>query len=505
MEENNKEKENYLGLEKLMEHLDALGGVAKLLHWDMVVNMPTGGAANRQKQMSTIVGEMLRIQTSEETKDLIKRAADEKMHLDDWQKENLRLIQKGADELSIIPIDMQKKEKELSAATQLAWQEARKNNDFKGFAPKMDQLLELKQRIIQIRADHFGKDKYAMFVDDFDPERTTSELEGIFSETKAKLLPLIHKIIDKQSGQKFYPLSEPVSKDVQKQIGLKIIETMGLDFTKSRLDESVHPFCIGIGNNDDVRMTSAYEENDFLFGIYAIIHETGHCLYQQNLPQKYIYQPVGGPKGMGFHESQSLIMEMQVGTSKVFLEYFAKMLKDEFGFTAKEYSAENLFKLTTRVEPSLIRIKADEVTYPIHVMIRYEIEQLMMDGQLKTADIPAIWNKKMEEYLGVRPNSEFEGCMQDVHWPSGALGYFPSYYVGAMIASMLMAKAKSVDASIDTQIAKGNFTPINNYLNENLRSSASRYSSKDLLLKATGHSSLKTDIFLQYVENKYLG
>lgn len=504
MEQDSKGIENYIELEKLMERLDALGGIAKLLHWDLSVNMPAGGAFNRQKQMSTLTAEMLRIQTSDETKNLIKKADDEQHKLDDWQKENLKLIKKSSEELSIIPLELQQKAKELAAASQLAWQDAKKNNDFKSFAPKLDELLEIKQRIIKIRAEHFSRDKYAMLVDDFDPERSAQELENIFSETKTKLLPLIQKIIDKQSSEEYTSLSQPISKDIQKQIGLKIIETMGLDMNKSRLDESVHPFCIGIGNSDDVRMTSAYDENDFLFGLYAIIHETGHCLYQQNLPSKYIYQPVGGPKGMGFHESQSLIMEMQVGTSRGFIEYLAKMLKDQFGFDAKEYSADNLFKLKNRVEPGLIRIKSDEVTYPIHVMIRYEIEQLMLDGQLKAADIPAIWDQKMVDYLGVKPANEFEGCMQDVHWPSGALGYFPSYYVGAMIASMLMAKVKAVDGGVDDEIAKGNFGPINDYLNKNLRSHASRYSSQELLYKSTGHRDLQTDIFLKYLEEKYL-
>ena len=227
--------------------------------------------------------------------------------------------------------------------------------------------------------------------------------------------------------------------------------------------------------------------------------ETGHALYQQNLPAKYRNQTVGGPKGMSFYESQSLIMENQVGTSRSFMEYLAKMLKDEFSFSGPEYSADNLYKLVTWVKPSFIRVDADEATYPLHVILRFEIE-----GNLRAFELPELWNSKMQEYLVIVPDSDADGCMQDLDWPSGYLGYFSSYTNGAIIASMLMKKVKETNSSIDVEIAKGSFKSLNQYLTENLRGYGYSKNSADLLEASTGHNMIQPTIFTDYLRAKYL-
>ena len=242
--------------------------------------------------------------------------------------------------------------------------------------------------------------------------------------------------------------------------------------------------------------------NYFLSSLFGVIHETGHALYQQNLPAKYRDQPVGGSKGMSFHESQSLIMENQVGTSRPFIEYLAKLLKDDFSFSGPEYSADNLYKLVTRVKPSFIRVDADEATYPLHVILRFEIEEAIITGNLRAFDLPEFWNSKMQEYLGIVPDNDANGCLQDVHWPSGSLGYFPSYTNGAIIASMLMKKAKETNPNIDLEVAKGSFESLNLFLTENLRSYGYSKNSADLLEVSTGHNMIQPGVFVDYLKTK---
>jgi carboxypeptidase Taq len=239
-------------------------------------------------------------------------------------------------------------------------------------------------------------------------------------------------------------------------------------------------------------------------GIFGIIHETGHGLYQQNLPVLYRDQPVGQAKGMAFHESQSLIMECQACITPEFMQFLAKLLRDDFGLKGAAYSAENLYKLQTRVKPSLIRVDADEVTYPLHVILRFEIEKAIIKDNLQAEDIPALWNAKMKEYVGIFPPTDSDGCMQDIHWPAGSLGYFPAYTNGAIIGSMLMKAAQAKYPSLKKQLSEGNFQDLNTYLNEKLRCWGSVKDSGNLLQTATGYTRINPGIFIEYLQGKYL-
>jgi carboxypeptidase Taq len=339
-------------------------------------------------------------------------------------------------------------------------------------------------------------------VDQFDPERKLHEIKKVFKDTKEKLPSLMDAIIKKQSNEKVIPLKEAISVDTQRKVEYRIMEIMGFDFKKGRLDESAHPFCSGTA--DDTRITTTHFKENFLISAYSVVHELGHGLYQQNLPIKYKNQPVGNFLGYAFHESQSLIMEKQIGTSYEFLDFFSKLLKDEFGITGKEYSAENLFNLKTRVTPSFIRIDADEVTYPMHVILRSEIEEKIINRELSAKELPDVWNNKMYQYLGITPNKYSDGCLQDIHWPSGLFGYFPCYYVGTILASMQMHNLISLGQIDIESIRKGNFSKINSYLNKNIRHYGSKYKSQTLLEKSTGRTELNVDIFLSYIKNKYL-
>ena len=494
--------ENYLKLEKKLEELTHLGNIANIAHWDSATMLGSGSAASRQKEMATFSSVIHEMSTSNEMGDLINDSLTEFDHLDDWQRSNLASAKKSYDSQTCITADIQHEHSIASSECEFTWRTARKENDFKKLEPYLDRVFDSVRRVAGLKAEKLKKSPLDVLVDTFDPDRTSAEVKMVFDSLKAELPDLINKVMDKQKSEKVISLSKKINEDTQKAIGLKLMKQMDFNFDRGRLDKSVHPFCIG--SNDDVRITTRYDENYFLSSLFGVVHETGHALYQQNLPAKYRNQPVGGPKGMSFHESQSLIMENQVGTSRPFMEYLAKMLKDEFSFSGPEYSADNLYKLVTRVKPSFIRVNADEATYPLHVILRFEIEEAIIEGNLRAFELPELWNSKMQEYLGIVPDSDADGCMQDLHWPSGYLGYFPSYTNGAIIASMLMKKAKEANSTIDTEIAKGNFQSLNQYLTKNLRGHGYSKNSADLLEASTGHNIIQPSIFTDYLKAKYL-
>ena len=494
---------NYLKLENQIEQISHLGNISSLVHWDSATMLKSGSARTRQQEMATLESLVHEMSISQKIGDLIEAASFENEFLDDWQKTNLKLIKKSYEEEVCVTPEMKHEFSIASGESEFAWRKCRAENDFKTLIPYLDRVFKSSIQIATVKSEKLGMPIYDTLVDSYDPERKVSEIDSVYNVLKTELPKLIAKISEKQSSEKFIKLTKPIDENTQKAIGIKVLEKMGFDLDRGRLDKSTHPFCIG--GRFDVRLTTRYDESNFLSSLFGVIHETGHGLYQQNLPEKYINQPVGRAKGMAFHESQSLIMEMQACTSIQFTEFIAKLLKDDFGFRGSEYSAENLYKLMTRVQPSFIRVDADEVTYPLHVIMRFEIEQEIINSRIKAADLPEIWNSKMKEYLGIIPDSYANGCLQDIHWPGGSLGYFPSYTNGAIIASMLMSRAKHENQEkVDMELSEGVFGSLNNYLNKNLREYGSLKSSRELLETSTGFKQIDPIIFIDYLKNKYL-
>jgi carboxypeptidase Taq len=489
-------------LEKQIATISKLGNLASLASWDYATMLRSGSASFRQEELAALQEVIHDFSTSDKLGELIRQATLEENLLNDWQRSNLKLIQKSYYEARAVTSKMQSEFSIASSASEFMWRQCRANNDFHTLVPYLDRVFRASIDIAKAIADKFDRPVYDVLVQGFDPDRQISEIKQVYDVLKKELPILINQINQKQSSEKVIKLTEPISQDIQKAIGLKVLEKMGFDLNRGRLDESAHPFCIGSRN--DTRITTRYDKNNFLSSLLGIIHEAGHGLYQQNLPLRYANQPVGSPKGMAFHESQSLIMEMQSCASWQFAEFIAKLLKDDFGFKGPEYSGDNLHKLMTRVRPSFIRVDADEVTYPLHVILRFDIEQEIVSGNINASDLPEIWNSKMKEYLGIMPDSYAQGCLQDIHWPSGMLGYFPSYTNGAIIASMLMQSALKQNANIYSDLKEGNFEALNNYLNSSIREHGSLKSSQDLLLAATGRGKIDASIFLDYLRKKYL-
>jgi carboxypeptidase Taq len=287
----------------------------------------------------------------------------------------------------------------------------------------------------------------------------------------------------------------------QKALGEQLMATLGFDFTHGRLDESLHPFCGGVP--DDVRLTARYDESDLASGLMAVLHETGHGLYNAGLPKAWRRQPVGAPRSTALHESQSLLVEMQVCRSRAFQDYLAPLLAATFEVDGAAASADGLYRQAIRVERSLIRVDADEVTYPLHIILRYRLEQALLSGDLAVADLPGAWNEGMAELLGVVPPSDREGVLQDIHWPTGAIGYFPCYTLGALMAAQLFEALAVAVPDIAEQIGRGEFGALVGWLRRHVHEQGSLPETQELLLQATGRP-LMPEPFLAHLERRYL-
>jgi carboxypeptidase Taq len=289
--------------------------------------------------------------------------------------------------------------------------------------------------------------------------------------------------------------------EAQRRAAVRLMERLGFDFGHGRLDVSLHPFCGG--TPDDVRITTRYEEADFGRALMGVLHETGHALYERGLPADWRRQPVGNPRGMSLHESQSLLVEMQVCRSREFLEFAAPLLRDAFGGSGLAWEPENLYRLNTRVERSLIRVDADEVTYPAHVILRYRLERAMIAGDLPLEDLPGAWSDGMRTLVGIAPPDDRQGCLQDLHWYDGAWGYFPTYTLGAMTAAQLFDAAKRADPAILPGIARGDFAPLRAWLVEHVHGKGSRFSTSEIIEQATGRP-LDGATYERHLRSRYL-
>lgn len=311
---------------------------------------------------------------------------------------------------------------------------------------------------------------------------------------------MIKKICDKQSGSPILIPEGPFDIAKQQQLGKELMESIGFDFNRGRLDTSHHPFCGGVP--DDVRITTRYRNDEFVSAILGICHEAGHALYEQNLPEQWHHQPVGQPLGMAVHESQSLIIEMQACKNREFTQFFSKKLQAYFG-NHEALQANNLYKVMAKVGPSLIRVDADEVTYPLHVILRYEIERDLLSNKVNIRDLPEVWDSKMTSYLGISTKDNYkDGVMQDVHWPAGTFGYFPAYTIGRLMAAQFYQSALKVQPEINNDLKSGNFSKLVNWLNVNVHKAASRNNFQDLLKNATGEY-LNSKYFINHVNNRY--
>ncbi|MNC20037.1 putative metalloprotease YpwA [compost metagenome] len=323
----------------------------------------------------------------------------------------------------------------------------------------------------------------------------------LFGDLRTWLPDLLQKVVDKQEKETVVTPTGPFATQDQRELGLETMKLLGFDFNGGRLDVSAHPFCGGVPQ--DVRITTRYDESDLVSALFGVIHETGHARYEQNLPREWLGQPVALARSTAIHESQSLFFEMQLGRSKEFLKLLLPMVTARFG-KQPAFEAANFIAVNQRVERGFIRVDADEVSYPAHVVLRYEIERALIDGDIEVEDIPALWDEKMQHWLGLSTKDNFRnGCMQDIHWTDGAFGYFPSYTLGAMYAAQLFNSAKLALPQLESDIAEGNFTALFDWLRQNIWQHGSRFTTSELITNATGED-LNPLYFRKHLEARYL-
>jgi len=492
----------YGELEIIFRKVSALRGAGSILGWDNATMMPENSGPARGEQLAALSEVCHELITQPRLADLFAKAEAGAASLTDWQQANLREMKRGWQHETAVPADLVSALTKACHESELVWRKTRKENDFKTFLPYQENVLKLVRESADAKAAAMGLSAYDALLDQYDPGTNSAMIDGIFDDLAAFLPDFIPKVMEHQAREPGpIELHGPFPAATQKALGKTMMAKLGFDFTRGRLDESAHPFCGGVPG--DVRLTTRYNEEDFLSGFFGVMHETGHAIYEMGLPEQWRNQPVGEARGMAFHESQSLLSEMQLSISLDFLEYAVPLMREAFNVSEPEWSPENIYRLMTRVKPSLIRVDADEATYPAHVILRYRLEKLMIAGKLAIKDLPEAWSAGMQQLLGIKPDSDANGCMQDVHWPDGAFGYFPTYTLGAMTAAQLMATIRKAIPDLSAQVRKGDFGPLFEWLRVNVHSLGSKLSSPDLLKHATGKT-LDSAIYKAHLEQRYL-
>ncbi|HYN38750.1 MAG TPA: carboxypeptidase M32 [Rhodospirillales bacterium] len=492
----------YPALQDRFRRIGALRDAEAVLHWDLATMMPKGGAAARGEQLAVLKALRHGLLVAAETGERLAAAAEDPA-LDAWQRANVHEMRRQWLYATALAESQVEALSRAATTCEQAWREARADSDFPAVLPHLSRLLGLVREAAQAKAERLGLSPYDALLDEYEPDGRAAEIDVLFADLASFLPDFLPQVLERQARvpQAAEPTG-PFPIEAQRAAGLRFMEALGFDFHHGRLDVSLHPFCGG--TPDDVRITTRYDEGDFRSALMGVLHETGHALYERGLPAGWRGQPVGEARGMVLHESQSLLIEMQVCRSRPFLAFAAPLLREAFGGGGPAWQAENLYRHYIRVEPDFIRVEADEVTYPAHVILRYELERAMIAGDLSPADLPGAWADGLRRLLGLTPPDDRRGCLQDIHWYDGAWGYFPTYTLGAMAAAQIFAAALETAPQIPDEIARGDFSTLLDWLRRRVHGRGSFASTKQLLADATGRP-LDTGAFRAHLCRRYLG
>ena len=480
-----------------LHHLRHLGA---MVSWDRNTMMPPKGNEARAAAQAELEALIHCLRKDPRQSDLLRTAQDEP--LDDMERANLREIRRAWREASAIPESLVEAMALAGARCEHAWRSQRPANDWRGFLDNLREVVRLAREEAQALSDDTGLARYDALIDRFEPGMRTAQLDRIFGDLKQWLPGLIERVQERQGKERLIAAVGPFPIARQRELSLALMKRLGFDFDAGRLDESAHPFCGGVP--EDIRITTRYSDDDFTRCLMGTIHETGHARYEQNLPRDWLGQPIARARSFGIHESQSLAFEMQLARSRSFVGLLAPMLAEAFG-SQPAFEPGNLHRLFTRVKPGYIRVAADEATYPLHVILRYEIERPLIEGELEAEDIPAAWDEKMRSMLGLDTRGNYmDGCMQDVHWSEGLFGYFPSYTLGAMYAAQWFAAIRRAVPDLDRCIASGDPRPAFDWLKAHIWSQASRWETPELVRRASGEDQLNPVHFRRHLEARYL-
>jgi carboxypeptidase Taq len=490
---------HYDALAALHLRLHRFGHLQSIASWDQASNMPPKGREARAAALGELAALMHRWRTDPKLAEQLDRAEQEP--LDELQRANLREMRREWRRANALPDSLVQAKTLATSRCEHAWRSQRPSNDWVGFLENFRPVLRLAREEAALLSAQSGLKPYDALMDRYEPGMRAETVERVFGELKTWLPGLIARVTEKQAREAVVRPQAPYPKAAQRALSLEVMRTLGFDFDGGRVDESTHPFCGGVP--EDVRLTTRYREDDFSPSLMGTIHETGHARYEQNLPREWLGQPVALARSMAIHESQSLSFEMQLGCSRPFAQVLAPLVARHLG-SQPAFEADNLHKLLTRVQPGFIRVDADEVTYPAHVILRFEIERALVEGDIEPEDIPALWDEKMMALLGVDTRGNYkDGPMQDVHWPESLIGYFPCYTLGAMYAAQWFAAIRRQTPDVDHRVARGDLAPVFDWLRDNIWSQGSRWTTDELAIRASGEP-LNPAHFRAHLEARYL-
>ncbi|RBP14670.1 carboxypeptidase M32 [Pseudocitrobacter faecalis] len=493
------ENKNYQHLTRTFQRLSRFSHLSAIAGWDMFTMMPPGGSNARSEALAELGVLQHQILTDKQVGEWLRNAEQE--DLNDLEQANLREMVRHYQQAALLPESLVEAKSLAGSRCEHAWRTQRPNNDWQGFAENLKDVVKLSREEARIRAQAKGCSPYDALLDIFEPDMTSARLDVLFGDLKSWLPGLLTSAVEKQASKTLIAPQGPFPIENQRQLGLEAMKRLGFDFNAGRLDVSAHPFCGGVP--EDVRITTRYNEHDLLSALFGVIHETGHARYEQNLPRNWLGQPVSHARSTAIHESQSLFFEMQLARSDAFLQHLLPAVVEQFG-TQPAFEASNFVAWNQRVKPGFIRIDADEVSYPAHVILRYEIERALIDGEIDVDDIPALWDEKMRHWLGLSTEGNYrDGCMQDIHWTDGGFGYFPSYTLGAMYAAQLMHAARNAMPDLESRIASGDFSTLFEWLRQNIWQHGSRFATSQLIQQATGED-LNSRYFREHLTARYL-
>lgn len=483
---------NYV--KKMQNYSEALS----VIYWDMRTGAPRKGLEQRAEVIGTLSAELFALQTSDELGKILSELQNE--NLDFVTQRLYEEVKKEYDESKKIPAEEFKAYTILKAKSEAAWEKAKEKSDFQIFLPYLKEVIDYQKRFVQYWGIKNGS-AYNTLLDKYEPNMTTDKLDELFGELKATIVPLVKAISESKNKPDTSLLFKRFPKSGQHAASLELLKQLGYDFEAGRLDETVHPFMIGL-NSGDIRITTKYDENDFRSAVFGTIHECGHALYEQNIDASLNGLPLSTGASMGIHESQSLFYENIIGRNESFWKHHYAILQKHSPEQFGDVPAEAFLKAINFSEPSLIRIEADELTYPLHIMIRYEIEREIFNGDLQAEDLPRVWNEKYEEYLGIRPQNDAEGVLQDMHWSDGSFGYFPSYALGFMYAAQWKFAMDQDIPNFDELCERGELAPIKDWLTNKVHQFGALKKPNELILEGTGEP-LSAKYLADYLLNKY--
>jgi carboxypeptidase Taq len=475
--------------------------LSAICDWDQAAMMPAGGNDARSAAMAELSVLIHQQTTAPHLADWFAVAEGETLSAD--EKASLAALKRRWRQATLLPEELVLAQSLAKSTCEHAWREQRKNNDWESFKPNLAKVLELAREEARVRAADSGLSPYDAMLELYEPGINCATLDALFGDVKTWLPECILRAEEHQVKKNLLTPTGPFEIAQQKELGLAAMKLLGFDFNHGRLDVSSHPFCGGVPS--DVRITTRYDQSDFMKALLGVIHETGHARYEQNLPPAWAGLPVGEARSTGIHESQSLFFEMQLARSKEFTQLLAPLAQTAFNRAQDPaFSIENLYTFNTRSKRGFIRVDADELTYPAHVILRYEIERALIEGEIEVDDIPTLWNEKMQAYLGLSTEGNYrDGCMQDIHWALGLFGYFPSYTLGAIYAAQEFSAANRAIEQLPSKIAAGDLGELFQWLQNNIWAKGSLLSTDELMIAATGEP-LNARHFKAHLERRYL-